>query len=61
MKLILRIDLGNEAMQTLHDVIRAMVACGNNFVGADDPLEDGDRARVMDLNGNTVGSWAVSE
>lgn len=51
---VLKIKLGNEAMQTRGDIANALkdtaecVQC--------DILQSG---KIMDLNGNLVGSWSV--
>lgn len=54
----LRIDLGSDAMQDASDVGRALIELGER-------LHDCDwintPARIKDLNGNTVGRWALAE
>lgn len=58
MKIIIAIELGNEAMRTSSDVVDAVERA---FQGLDPhvPLEEGDSIWVKDLNGNTVGDWIV--
>ena len=57
MTFTLRIELGNDAMQSGADVIRSI---RDSFKGEEDlPLEVGVGGRLWDVNGNTVGSWEV--
>lgn len=60
MKFTLEIELGNEAMQTaedvaskLRDIARRVDSC--TFDSVEGPY------KILDTNGNTVGSWAVSK
>lgn len=60
MKLRVEIELGNDAMQTPGDVLRAL----NVYLGIRDqtsPLEAGEDGAVGDVNGNTVGHWEVTD
>jgi len=64
-KFTLTIELGNEAMQTGEDVVGALksvirspyLPCGE-FTESIVPI---DPVTIRDENGNTVGSWEVSE
>lgn len=60
MKLLVDVELGNDAMQTPADVNRALGYSLTRF--SPDPsavLREGDWAPVLDVNGNTVGWWEV--
>lgn len=51
----LRIDMGNDAMQTPYDVadaLRGVILTLDN---------GGTYGAVKDANGNTVGQWAIAE
>lgn len=61
MKFTLEIELGNDAMQTRDDIEEALRSAGQNLRYMSDPPEDGDGGGIMDLNGNNVGKWRVSE
>jgi hypothetical protein len=56
MEFKLTITLGNDAMQEPEDVAGAL----RNVV---DKLESGEtgEASILDLNGNKVGSWEITE
>jgi hypothetical protein len=66
MKFVLEIELGNDAMQHWAHVRKAIA-------GAIDPIRlsrnaanlnrphPGDGGKIMDVNGNSVGQWAVTE
>jgi hypothetical protein len=58
----LNIELGNEAMQTGLDVAEALkkVAKKIYMFGGEDELI-GCGGKIMDGNGNSVGSWQVSD
>lgn len=58
MKIVIEIDLGNEAMQTPVDVENA-VAMHVRTVSDTAPLTAGQGGRILDVNGNTVGRWEV--
>lgn len=56
-KFTLRIEMGNEAMQTPEDVGDALWAVANRLnYGID--LQSG---KILDYNGNTVGEWEFTE
>jgi hypothetical protein len=55
----LKIELGNEAMQTGTDVSEALQRLSSKLYDYGD-LEDCSGV-IMDLNGNRVGSWKVVE
>lgn len=61
MELVIRVEFGNEAMQTLRDANTAVFNAINRRSGLDDPAEAGDRGKIADQNGNTVGQWEVTE
>lgn len=57
----LNIRLGNDAMQTGHDVADALEKAGEELRWIDGGLDfDGPRT-IWDINGNRVGSYAVQE
>jgi DNA-directed RNA polymerase subunit M/transcription elongation factor TFIIS len=59
MKFTLSIDLGNDAMQTGADVLKAL---RESLKGEERLLLDaGTAGRLWDENGNTVGKWNVTE
>lgn len=64
MEFVLRIELGNAAMRTRHQVAKALTDLAKRLVDErmtpqdEDLTDDG---RVLDLNGNTVGEWAFRE
>lgn len=60
MKVLISIDLGNDAMQTRHDVYDAIRLSMKKHTSLFAPLAAGDGGPVVDTNGNTVGRWAVS-
>lgn len=55
-RLIIELNFGNESMQTLADALEAITRAF-----ADDPLPGplvaGETARILDTNGNTIGTW----
>lgn len=61
MKFSLYIHLGNETMQTLADVSRAVVESIGKRSGINDVLEEDEQGRIVDANGNTVGQWFTQE
>jgi hypothetical protein len=62
MKFRLEIELGNDAMQTLDDVIAALQASRNSLADGNEPLTIGDNDRVLgDENGNNIGKWEVTK
>lgn len=58
-KLTIEIKLGNDAMCTGEDVGAKLNQLADLFAGFGPNLRPGERA-IMDLNGNTVGSWKVT-
>ena len=58
---ILKIKIGNEAMQTLPDIASALENVCTVLSGIDniDDAELYGPVRIHDINGNTVGSWQV--
>jgi hypothetical protein len=59
MKFVLEIELGNDAMQTVDDVVIAMKGTLRNKNGASE-LQVGEYGTIKDLGGSTVGKWEVS-
>ena len=58
MKIIIEIELGNDAMQSGNDVaVAVMETCTLSRIYT--PLYDKDRGAVFDENGNRVGTWEV--
>jgi hypothetical protein len=67
MTFTLKIELGNEAMQTGTDIANALRELANHIDDPnqhfDDPTDESgfDRnGRIRDLNGNTTGTWKVA-
>ena len=60
MKIIIEVELGNEAMQTSKDVRNAVY---DALFGESEytPFEIGNTGMIADDNGNTVGRWDVVE
>lgn len=56
---VLKIELGNDAMQTDREIGQALVALGKKFTTGRDGSEIRDSGKIMDANGNSVGSWEV--
>jgi len=67
MKFTLEIELGNDAMQTAEDIAHALqdVAKGLMTYGIGGrsryPITKVDGRKIMDVNGNSVGKWEVSD
>ena len=59
MKLTIEIEFGNDAMQR-YSQARAVIADGVGVSGKGKP-EVGAGGTLRDVNGNRVGSWAVTE
>jgi hypothetical protein len=49
-RITITIELGNEAMQNMDDVARALQALAKRMLNGNEP------AKVMDENGNSVGT-----
>ena len=56
---ILKITLGNDAMITGYDIAGALRDIADKINDNEDMREFSGQKRIMDLNGNTVGSWSV--
>lgn len=54
----IKINLGNEAMQYPMQVYIALVRVAKQLRNLDAEF-DGDYGSILDVNGNTVGSWGV--
>lgn len=60
LQVVLEVDLGNEGMSTPSDVSNALQrSLARAACGLFEPLGLGNEGRVLDGNGNTVGSWQV--
>ena len=58
----LKITLGNDAMQTGFNVAESLKKVSREIENYDyllNPEMKGETGKIMDLNGNTVGSWQV--
>jgi hypothetical protein len=51
------IEMGNEAMSTVGDVAFALEKTARKIRAYADPVQSGERGRVLDENGNAVGEW----
>ena len=61
MKIVIEVNMGNQAMQTYADVRRAIqCSLAVSTYGNEEPKE-GDGRRIFDLNGQSVGKWSVEE
>ena len=66
-KFILKINLGNEAMQTPYDVAKALeraaytLKIDGYFTGMFPGTKDGSARNIRDNNGNTCGKYEVTE
>lgn len=61
MKMVVEIELGNEAMQTASDVIGAVRdALLRQASSHLEPLNQHEVGTIRDANGNTVGEWRTS-
>ena len=56
---ILKINLGNDAMITGYDIAGALRDIANKINDNEDMRDFSGTKRIMDLNGNYVGSWMV--
>lgn len=62
MTFTLTIELGNDAMQTYGDLARAISGVGHKLListGGSCPVTRVDGGKIMDANGNSVGTWEV--
>jgi hypothetical protein len=55
----LKINLGNDAMITGYDIAGALRDIADKVNDNEDMREFTGQKRIMDINGNTVGSWQV--
>jgi hypothetical protein len=61
MKLTIEIELGNDAMRTGRDVETTLRDVGTRVRAAlPGVIARSDEGRIRDVNGNTVGRWAVT-
>ena len=56
---ILKINLGNEAMLTGYDIAGALRDIADKVNDNEDMLEFSGEKRILDINGNSVGTWSV--
>ena len=56
----MKIEFGNEAMQSLADVAQATSRIFADFANRTEEATD-DAGRIYDYNGNKVGTWSVDE
>ncbi len=54
-----KINLGNEAMQTPDDVCAALRLIIKELLRTTSMEFDGEYGTIMDINGNSVGKWIV--
>ena len=60
MRFTLTIELGNDAMRNGDDVAECLNRAADKLWDAAPTLAPGESGRMLDVNGNTVGSWDVS-
>jgi len=56
---ILKIKLGNEAMLTGYDIAGALRKIADKVNDNEDMREFSGEKRILDINGNSVGTWSV--
>ena len=56
---ILKINLGNEAMLTGYDIAGALRDIADKVNDNEDMREFSGEKRILDINGNSVGTWSV--
>jgi len=57
---ILKIELGNEAMQTPYDIHMALLRTAKRIYESDMNLSDmNEPIHILDLNGNRVGTFEI--
>lgn len=57
---ILKINLGNDAMRTAHDIHSALYRTAKKIYESDMNISDmREPIRILDLNGNAVGTFQV--
>jgi uncharacterized protein (DUF2141 family) len=64
MKFTLEIELGNDAMrsyQDIRDALKQVILSAGSCASSHARPTDGDGAKIMDLNGNSVGTWGVTK
>jgi hypothetical protein len=57
MRIVIEVEVGNEAMTHPADIGATLRRAASRI--GNERLELGDTARILDLNGNTVGHWEV--
>jgi hypothetical protein len=61
-RLIVEISTGNDTMQTGHEIAEALRSIAKRLDDVHyDVIDEEDRGRVMDINGNRVGGWSILE
>jgi hypothetical protein len=61
MKFTLEIELGNELMQNKAHLAHALHGVASRIVNFNHTLSGEESGRIPDENGNTVGSWQITE
>ncbi len=63
MRLILKLNIGNNAVETYGDMAALMTQVSErmSWLAGHDSPEDGDSAPIIDKNGNKVGGWEIKE
>ena len=62
MKFTLEIEMGNEAMQTVGDLSRALkmtAVCVSDAADLKDRRHGANEGGIRDANGNKVGTWRI--
>jgi hypothetical protein len=60
-RLIIEIELGNDAMLNNKDVERCLLHSRMLAQTGTEEYETGEGGKLFDINGNSVGSWRVTE
>ncbi len=59
MTFLMRITLGNEAMQLPSDVAQALETLARKMRAEPNEFEPAEQGNIRDVNGNKVGTWGV--
>jgi hypothetical protein len=60
MEFMLKIELGNDAMQSAEDVAEGLRTVAD-YLESTGGWDHNDAGHVRDANGNTVGGWVICE
>ena len=60
MTFTLKIELGNDGVQSGDDMAAALRKAAAYFTGCSGEFERGESGHIADATGNTVGSWEVA-